>query len=43
MSLYPAAADWCRRAAELGQGKAAQNLATMYTVGRAWQIMPHRF
>jgi len=39
---YPAAAGWCRRAADAGVGDAAVNLHTMYTVGRgrAWQIMP---
>ena len=31
---YPAAADWYKRAAEGGNGIAAQNLAAMYTVGR---------
>jgi len=39
---YPAAAGWYKRAADAGSGDAAQNLATMYTVGRgrAWQITP---
>jgi TPR repeat protein len=41
---YPAAADWYRRAADLGNASAAANLATMYTFGtgraRAWRIMP---
>ena len=38
---YPAAADWYRRAADAGEGNAANNLCQMYTVGRgwAWQIM----
>jgi TPR repeat protein len=38
---YPAAAVWYRRAADAGEGDAAHNLCTMYTVGRgrAWQIM----
>ena len=38
----PAAASWYRRAADAGHGDAANNLRTMYTVGRgwAWQIMP---
>jgi len=31
---YPAAAGWYRRAAVAGIGRAAQNLASMYTVGR---------
>ena len=31
---YPKAADWYRRAADAGDGDAAVNLATMYTVGR---------
>jgi TPR repeat protein len=31
---YPAAADWYRRAADAGQGDAANNLAVMYQVGR---------
>jgi len=31
---YPAAADWYRRAADAGYGKAAVNLSTMYLVGR---------
>ena len=39
---YPAAVDWCRRAADAGHGGAASNLCAMYTVGRgrAWCIMP---
>ena len=38
---YPAAAVWYRRAADLGDGMAANNLSSMYTFGRgAWQIMP---
>jgi len=39
---YPAAAGWYRRAADLGNGDAANNLATMFAVGRGrdWQIMP---
>jgi len=38
---YPAAADWFRRAADAGDGGAANNLCQMYTLGRgwAWQIM----
>ena len=38
---YPAAADWYRRAADGGYGKAAVNLSTMYTVGRGggWPMM----
>jgi len=42
---YSAAADWLRRAADVGVGAAASNLANMYTLGRgrAWQVMPrHR-
>jgi hypothetical protein len=31
---YPAAADWYRRAAEADDGEAANNLASMYFVGR---------
>jgi len=31
---YPAAADWYRRAADAGIGEAANNVATMYYVGR---------
>ena len=31
---YPAAAGWYKRAANAGYGPAADNLATMYTVGR---------
>ena len=39
---YPAAAGWYRRAADAGVREAANNLATMYAVGRgrAWQIVP---
>jgi len=39
---YPAAAGWYRRAADAGDGAAANVLASMYTVGRgwAWQIIP---
>jgi hypothetical protein len=33
---YPAAAEWYRRAAGLGDGKAAANLSGMYTVGSGW-------
>jgi hypothetical protein len=38
---YTAAADWYRRAADTGDGEAANNLCQMYSVGRgrAWQIM----
>ena len=39
---YPAAAGWYRRAAEAGDGLAAQNLATMYTVGRGWACQVFR-
>jgi len=31
----PAAAEWYRRAAEVGHGDAANNLCHMYTLGRA--------
>ena len=31
---HPAAADWFRRAADAGDGKAAKNLSHMYTLGR---------
>jgi TPR repeat protein len=36
---YTAAAGWYRRAADAGHGRAAGNLASMYTLGRgrAWQ------
>ena len=39
---YPAAADWCRRAADGGGKEAAFNLSNMYAVGRggAWQVLP---
>jgi len=39
---YPAAADWYRRAAHAGDGRAANNLSHSYTFGRgwAWQLMP---
>jgi len=39
---YPAAADLFRRAADAGDGPAANNLSSMYSVGRGWarQIMP---
>ena len=39
---YPAAAGWYKRAADAGDGNAATNLVTMYSVGRggAWQNMP---
>jgi TPR repeat protein len=39
---YPAAADWYRRAANAGDGRAANNLCQMYATGRsrAWYIMP---
>jgi len=39
---YPAAAGWYRRAFDAGFGRGAQNLFTMYSVGRgwAWQTMP---
>ena len=38
---YPAAEKWYRRAAEAGSGQAANNLCSMYTLGRgrAWQII----
>ena len=35
---YPAAAGWYMRAAEAGDGKAAENLSSMYTVGRGWGL-----
>ena len=31
---YPAAAGWCRRAANAGNGNAAHNLFTLYSIGR---------
>jgi len=39
---YLAAADWYRRAADAGDGRAAHILSSMYTLGRggAWQVMP---
>jgi len=39
---YPAAASWYRRAADAGDGHAAQNLAAMYAVGRgrSWHKNP---
>jgi TPR repeat protein len=39
---YPAAAGWYRRAANAGDGDAANNLCRMYHLGLglAWQMMP---
>jgi TPR repeat protein len=39
---YAAAADWFRRAADAGEGNAANKLSGMYTLGRcrAWHTMP---
>ena len=39
---HQAGADWYRRAADAGDGDAANNLSAMYMVGRGWarQMMP---
>ena len=42
---YPAAADWYRRAADAGDAQAANNLSTMYTLGRKAfrECLPRQF